>query len=154
MKFYFKITNNEIDSSYAYNENEVKQIIDFDPNVGPPLGYIEYISSKFGRNLGPYEKIEFLGYEYVTDTLITDKLQIVSMTEEEKKQKQEQTKSDFYNKVKYYSWTLNEQYCFMVPPTMPPQDEWAYGWDEQTKSHVNSGILKKDTFKMMMTKQE
>lgn len=141
MKYYFKIINDKIDSSYAYSEEEIKLTYpNLDLTKDIPSDYIEFKPSTLPRRLGPYEKINFLGYEFISDNLVTDKKEIVSMSEEEKILKQEKTKTDFYNQTKYYSWVLNVSNCAMEAPYPPPQDGWQYKWNEETKTFakVNS----------------
>ena len=137
MKFYFKIIDNKIDSSYAYNETEIKSTYpDLDLTKDIPLSHVEFKPSALPRQLGPYEKINFLGYEFISDNVVTDKKEIVSMNEEEKNLKKEKTKADFYSKTKRYSWSLNESNCAMEPPFLPPQDGWQYKWDEDGKTFI------------------
>jgi hypothetical protein len=145
MKYYFKIIDNKIDNSYAFNENEIKDLFpDLDLSINTPAGYIQYKPYVPVTKLGPYEKINISGYDYIDDNTITDIVEIVTMTLAEKLQKQEAVKSEFYNRTKRYTWILNEEYCIMLPPFMPPDNEWAYRWDEPTQSYVNTNILKAD----------
>jgi hypothetical protein len=145
MKYYFKVTDNVIDSSYAYDENEIKLLFpDLDLTTNVPEGYIKYIPYASVTGLKPYEKFNLLGYDYIDDVTVTDVVEIVPMTLEEKIQKQESVKTEFYNRTKRYTWILNEEHCIMLPPFMPPNDEWLYRWDENTQSYINTNITKLD----------
>lgn len=145
MKYYFKVIDNTIDSSYAYNENEIKSLFpDLDLTANVPEGYIGYRPYAPITGLKPYEKINLLGYDYVDDVTVTDIIEIVAMTPEEKIQKQESVKAEFYNRTKRYTWILNEEHCIMLPPFMPPDDGWLYRWDEDTQSYINMNITKLD----------
>lgn len=145
MKYYFKITNNNIDNSYMYSEEEIISLFPgIDLNTQTPNNYIIFKPSNLIRNLGPYEKINFLGYEYVDETTITDKLEIVRMSDEEIENKKNETKQDFYSRVGYHSWVLNEEHCLMVPPFPPPNDEFVYGWDEKNQTFVKTEQKKID----------
>lgn len=145
MKYYFKVIDNAIDSSYAYNENEIKSLFpDLDLTTSVPQGYINYRPYSPVTGLKPYEKINLLGYDYIDDVTVTDIVEIVPMTPEEKIQKQESVKAEFYDRTKRYTWVLNEEHCVMLPPFMPPDDGWLYRWDEATQSYINTNVTKAD----------
>lgn len=148
MKLYFKVNNNVVDNSLVYNENELLELFSsHNFEISPPPGYVLYIPGKVNRSLRPYEKISITGYTYENDTTISEQIEIISMTEEEKKIKQEETKINFYNKHKFYSWKLNEEHCMMLPPYPPPNDEYFYMWNEQTQTHVRTEMKKADVLK-------
>ena len=145
MRYYFKVIDSVIDSSYAYNENEIKSLFpDLDLATYVPEGYIKYSPYSSVTGLKPYEKMNLLGYDYIDDQTVTDIVEIVSMTPEEKVQKQEAVKAEFYNRTKRYTWILNEEHCIMLPPFMPPDDGWLYRWDEATQSYINTNVTKVD----------
>lgn len=145
MRYYFKVIDNAIDSSYAYNENEIKSLFpDLDLTTSVPQGYINYRPYAPVTGLKPYEKINLLGYGYIDDVTVTDIVEIVPMTPEEKIQKQESVKAEFYDRTKRYTWVLNEEHCVMFPPFMPPDDGWLYRWDEATQSYINTNVTKAD----------
>jgi hypothetical protein len=148
MKYYFKVIDNKIDSSYIFNENEIADLFPGqDVTINTPSGFIEYKPHTPVIPLKPYEKINIVGYEFVDDNTVTDIIEILPMTLEEKLQKQENVKTQFYNRTGRYTWVLNEEHCIMEPPFMPPLDEWSYRWDEPTQSYINMNITKIDYLK-------
>ena len=40
----------------------------------------------------------------------------------------------FYPPQPYPSWTLDEDTCWWIPPSQPPQDDNFYTWNEETQS--------------------
>jgi len=68
MKYYFKVIDNKIDSSYIFNENEIADLFPGqDVTINTPSGFIEYKPHTPVIPLKPYEKINIVGYEFVDD---------------------------------------------------------------------------------------
>lgn len=81
--------------------------------------------------IGPYEIIENLSYEFV-DNIVKDVWNIRTLTQEEKIAKQNLIKTKWYRDGGFASWIFSEELCQFVPPIPYPQDDKLYSWDEST----------------------
>jgi hypothetical protein len=145
MKYYFKIVDNNVDTSTVYSEEDLSAIFaGYDFSGPPPDGYIEYKMTSVSRALNPYDKVEIVGYEFESDTCIRDNIRIVQVAGEEKLARIEKIKSDFYAKFNRPTWKFYETFGAFEPPEYPPRDGWIYKWDDTTQHYRNVGILQKD----------
>jgi hypothetical protein len=84
--------------------------------------------------VGVYEVYEGATYEW-QNGLITDVHHIRAMTAEEVASKQDAIKSN-WAEFGYASWTFDEPSCSFIPPSLMPQDNKQYRWDEAATSWV------------------
>jgi hypothetical protein len=100
---------------------------DYDADNGPlPDGW-----ARFDRPeppvLGPYDLSSSSVYEQV-DGVWTDVWTVVSMTEEEKVNQQNEVKT-WWAENGFASWTFDEELCMFVPP-VPRPPSGLYVWNE------------------------
>ena len=84
--------------------------------------------------LGVYEICDKCTYEWDGD-IIKDVHHVREMTDEEKKAKQDEIKTN-WSAHGYASWVFNEETCSFDPPTPRPTNNKLYGWDEETTTWV------------------
>jgi hypothetical protein len=97
-----------------------------------PYGYAKFQSSAKPA-VGIYEKID--GYVYIKiDDYYTQQYNIVSMTDEEKLQKQTEVKAS-WAETGFPSWTFNEELCCFEPPVINPAQK-LYEWNEDSQSWI------------------
>ncbi len=153
MKYFIKIDSNNDYIGHPINETNLKRVFpDFDFSKGTPNGYLEFIRVPEPR-LKPYEQFDeskgsvtsegysHNGLEYkLIDGKYTDFWNIISISEEDKKKKQDAAKEVFSNSVNKdcTSWTWNEEECAMMPPIPFPIIEEGsddvYQWNESNRS--------------------
>ena len=140
MTTYIKINSKtHCPDSFAVTEESLKYLFpSHDFSSGPPVGYAVLIQID-PPALGPYEKFNDsmtpagLEYRLMGDGTIKEVWHVLSMSDEEKKAKQDKIKED-WAKSDWNSWTFDESSCTMSPPVLFPADGNDYEWDESTTS--------------------
>ena len=98
----------------------------------PEIGvYQKFDDSKGSENC---EAWEHNGLEYkVIDGKVKDVWNIIDMTDEEKKAKQDAVKASYADGEIPSSWVFDESKCQYAPPVAFPSDGKTYAWKESTK---------------------
>ena len=105
-------------------------------NLPPWLAHFERVHWSERPTLGPYDKYIKEIYYAKADGVITERLEIVSMTSEEKiaKQDAERDAWEAQDPPGPASWTFNPTTCQYEAPVPYPQDGLNYKWNEDTKT--------------------
>ena len=103
-----------------------------EPILGP---YQKFDDSKGAENCDAWDHN---GLEYkVVDGKVKDVWNIIDMTDEEKKAKQDEVKAEWATRDASQapaSWTFDEEKCEYVPPVEYPSDGKEYTWNETNKT--------------------
>jgi hypothetical protein len=87
--------------------------------------------------LGPYEKNQTVSYQFV-DGVYTDVFACEQLTSEEIAAKQQAVKDAWVANQGYASWTFDEATCAYIPPTLRPDNDERYSWNEEQLVWVES----------------
>jgi hypothetical protein len=114
-------------------ESNVRMIYpNFDPGNLPP-NLAEFERTQFPA-LGIYEKFD-TSYEW-DGNIIKEIHRVYEMTDEEKLEKQNQVKTNWYSSNGYASWVFDEEMCGFIPPVPRPDNSVKYVWDEELQNWV------------------
>ena len=131
MKLYIKVENGVPVAHPALEENlkEVFPGLDLDAEGS---GFSPFIR-KEPPALGVYEVLDDVRY-VKEGSVFTDVYVVRSMSDAERKEKQEATKTAWEANGGYKSWVFNEDLCIFIPPIALPSDGGFWDWDEVTTS--------------------
>ena len=133
MEFIIKIENGEPSGlpMLTSNYKECNPEVDLD-NLPPSLAYYKINPAPILR---AYEKLDGITRTYVDGIVVENKV-VVSMTDEEKLNKQTGIQN-FWAIHGFPSWTFNEEICQHVPPVPYPSDiSTNYQWQEEILNWV------------------
>jgi hypothetical protein len=131
MKLYIKIENGQLIDHPILEENLIQAFPNIDVN-NLPSNFIEFVR-KPRPFIDTYEVYDGFDYELI-DGVYTDVHYVREMTDEEKIEKQNKTKSNWIAYGGYNSWVFDEETCTFVPPIPKPDSYKLYYWNEDTVS--------------------
>lgn len=111
-----------------------KNWIEFERVQPPELDVYEKFDSSIGADIS--DAFNHNGLEYkLVDGKYKDVWYVLQMTEEEKIEKQEYVKNQFYSTLNFKSWIFNEENCYFLPPVdlviEEGAEEYQYDWCEE-----------------------
>lgn len=131
MKLYIRIKDGQPFEHPIFEDNFLQAFPNIDVNNLPSeFACFERITPP---ELTAYQVYEGVTYEKIGN-IYTDVHHVREMTEQEKNQKQEETKAAWNNH--FPSWIFDEISCSFIAPIEYPTDNKVYKWDETTISWI------------------
>lgn len=134
MQLFIKIKDNKPFEHPILGDNLTQAFPDIDlQNLPSDYAIFERVDPPV---IGPYDKNLRNEYQIGEDNIVRDVWLFDAMSEEEKLQKQQETRDSFIEATGFVSWTLDEETCTMKPPVPRILDGKNYVWRESDTTWV------------------